>query len=40
MKCSEILSQPMLDLFGNYVELTKHDKDILLEHQAKLLAVH
>jgi len=40
MKVHEILSNPILALISNYVELTKEDKDTLLEHQAKLLAIH
>jgi hypothetical protein len=40
MKVREVLLSPILDLLGNYVEISKEDKDVLLEHQAKLLAIH
>jgi hypothetical protein len=36
----EKLSLPMLDLLGEYTKISREDKDMLLEHQARLLAIH
>lgn len=40
MGIRETLSQPVLDMLGDFILLTKEDKDEILEHQAKLLALH
>ena len=40
MSLFENLTMPMLDLLGAYINISRNDKDMLLEHQAKLLAIH